>query len=238
MKSIGIVEDELIIAASLYSTLKKLNYEPYEPAYTYEEGLKLVQSKKPNIFLIDINLGGDKTGIDLARQIRLEYNCPIIFITAYADQKTLEQSFEMKPDAFIVKPVSREQLKASIEIAINNHEKIQQSSKLPESNIITVKDGYRHITITLTDIEYIESDRNYVTYFLKSGKKYMERSTLKHVEEKLGVKGFIKINRSYILNIRNITQVTSNQAIIGKKSFKINKPIKDEILERIENQTH
>jgi len=235
MKTIGIVEDEIIIAASLYSTLKKLNYAPFEPAYSYEAGLELMESKKPDLFLIDINLGGDKTGVDLAKKIKNHYNCPIIFITAYADPKTLEQSFEMNPNAFIVKPVSREQLLASIEIAFNSFEKTTQSKSPPtEPSLITIKDGYKYNTVNLSEIDYIESDRNYVTYYQNNGKKYMERSTLKLVEDKFGDRGFIKINRSYVLNIKNINQMTANQAIIGQKSFKISKNIKSEILKRIE----
>lgn len=231
MKKVGIVEDELIIAANLESALKKMGYEPLEPAGNYEEALKLLESGEPELYLIDINLNNKKSGLDFAEKVRERSDCPIIFVTAYADQKTLEGTIKSSPDAYLLKPVSKEQLLVTLKIAINKyHERITSKSEDgPKS--ITIKDGYRYSHIPLSSILYVESDRNYVTYYLKSGKKTMERATLKEVDERLYQFGYIKINRSYILNTEHISEVSSNEVLLKDKKFKINKSIREKILE-------
>lgn len=231
MKKVGIVEDELIIAANLESALKKMGYEPLEPASNYNEALELLESGEPELYLIDINLDNKKSGIDFAEQVRQRSDCPIIFVTAYADPKTLESTVKASPDAYLLKPVSKEQLFATLKIAINKyHERIASNSEdAPKS--ITIKDGYRYSHVSLSSIMYVESDRNYVTYYLSSGKKTMERATLKEIDERLYQFGFIKINRSYILNTKQISEVSSNEVLIQGKKFKVNKSIREKILE-------
>lgn len=230
MKKVGIVEDELVIAANLESALKKMGYEPLEPASNYKEALELLESGEPELYLIDINLDNKKSGIDFAEKVRKRSDCPIIFVTAYADPKTLESTVKASPDAYLLKPVSKEQLFATLKIAINKyHERIASNSEAAKS--ITIKDGYRYSHVSLSSILYVESDRNYVTYYLNSGKKTMERTTLKEVDERLYQFGFIKINRSYILNTKQISEVSSNEVLLQDKKFKVNKSIREKILE-------
>lgn len=231
MKKVGIVEDELIIAANLESALKKMGYEPLGPASNYKEAIELLDSGEPEMYLIDINLDHKKSGIDFAEKVREKSDCPIIFVTAYADPKTLESTVKASPDAYLLKPVSKEQLFATMKIAINKYRERVASRTKDTPKSITVKDGYRYTHVPLNTILYVESDRNYVTYYLDSGKKTMERATLKEVDERLYEFGFIKINRSYILNTKMISEVSSNEVLLQNKKFKVNKSIREKILE-------
>ena len=79
---IGVVEDELIIADSICSTLRQLGYDTTEPATSYTEALSMIENEKPDLMLLDINLAGSKDGIQLAAEIKARYDLPFIFLTA------------------------------------------------------------------------------------------------------------------------------------------------------------
>lgn len=228
-KKIGIIEDEVLIAASLESTLRKMGYQTLEPAHNYEEGMALAKNNEIDLYLIDINLGDGKSGIDIARFIRAERSRPLIFVTAYSSKSTINQTKLICPDAFLVKPASKDQLISSIEIAINNFETIENNKHRPQS--IIIKDGYEHIRVDINDILYLCSDHNYVTFYLKDGQKIMERNTIKALEKKLSPIGFVKINRSVILNTVNVDKIDSNTAKIGDVSFKLNRKARERLLE-------
>ena len=76
---IGVVEDEMIIAATIVSTLKKLNYEVVNTASNYNAAIDMIEKEELQLLLLDINLGGQKDGIDSATYVRSHYELPIIF---------------------------------------------------------------------------------------------------------------------------------------------------------------
>jgi DNA-binding response OmpR family regulator len=85
---IVVVEDEIIIADHLCETLENLGYEVFEPAISYTEGKELIDTERPDIAILDINLSGRKDGIDLAKYIRENHDIPFIFLTSFADKAT------------------------------------------------------------------------------------------------------------------------------------------------------
>src|ERR1700748_3650093 len=124
---IGIVEDEVIIAEGINSTLKQLGYAVAEPACNYTEALTMMAEEKPDLMLLDITLNGSKDGIDLAWKIKELYNIPFIFLTANADAATVKRAKETEPPAYLVKPFNKDELYASIEICLHNFS--QQQSR-------------------------------------------------------------------------------------------------------------
>ena len=87
-----VVEDEIIIADNLCDTLEELGYETIEPALNYTEALIQIKNEQPDIAILDIELGGSKTGIDLAQKIKDEYDFPFIFLTSNSDPLTLNKA--------------------------------------------------------------------------------------------------------------------------------------------------
>ncbi|MEP0366398.1 MAG: response regulator transcription factor [Cyclobacteriaceae bacterium] len=116
-----VVDDEVIIADNLCLILKKLGYEPVEPALSYSEAIEKIEESSFDLAMLDINLKTKKTGVDLAKTIREKLDIPIIFLTAYSDNITLGQAKLVNPDGYIVKPYEAASVFATIEIAINNH---------------------------------------------------------------------------------------------------------------------
>ena len=120
--SIYIVEDELLISASLKSQLRQFGYEISGSSIRGEACLKDIaelsrQGKEPEIVLMDIHLRGEMDGIETARLINDKFNCAIIFLTGQSSKEIYDRSFKIKPFGYLLKPIDMEQTKMTIEIA-------------------------------------------------------------------------------------------------------------------------
>lgn len=226
---IGVIEDEMVIADTICLTLRKLGYSFTPTSPNYFRALKMMQEEKPDLLLIDINLGGGKDGIDLAEYIREKYSIPLIFLTANSDTATIERAKKVNPNAYLVKPFTKNDLYAAIEIAVNNF--CHNSAQSLEA--IMVKEGYDYIKVFLYEIIYIQSDQNYAVLELKNGKKLMVRSTISEMLEQLPVEKFKKINRGTIINIQHMSVIKTDKVCLGEKEFSINKLIREELLKHL-----
>src|SRR3569623_1271027 len=117
---IGIVEDELVIARTILNTLNEFGYSHCGPAINYTEALEMLEQERPDLLLLDIQLSGKKDGIDVAEKLNELYQIPFIFLTANSDGETIDRAKKVKPHAYIVKPFTKEELYAAIEIAFSN----------------------------------------------------------------------------------------------------------------------
>ncbi|MEZ4993445.1 MAG: response regulator transcription factor [Saprospiraceae bacterium] len=119
--SILIVEDDIFISQHLREQLKKMDYEVAGVAYNAQGALDQLAKHRPDLVLLDINLGEGKDGIDVAEIIREEYQIPFIYLTSYANRSIIERAKPSRPAAYIVKPFTEKDLFANIEIALYNH---------------------------------------------------------------------------------------------------------------------
>jgi DNA-binding LytR/AlgR family response regulator len=234
---IGIVEDEMIIANVLEEMLTAVGYEVTEFACRYSEAITMIENEKPDLLLLDINLLGQKNGIDVAETVRSKYDIPFIFLTANLDNKTIEQAKQVKPSAYLVKPVTKEQLYSAIEIAFSNYNDENRilptvASAHPQAvhDFIFIKDGYVFRKIFFKDILYLESDANYVTIHLENGKKLMARFTMNDFLEQIDQKIFVRIHRSFVVNFTMIENVFPSEVSVKGTMVAIGKSYKDDLM--------
>src|SRR6478736_4967632 len=226
---IGIVEDELVIARTILNTLEELGYTHCGPAINYTEAMEMLDDNKPDLLLLDIQLSGKKDGIDVAEKVNELYQIPFIFLTANSDAETIDRAKKVKPHAYIVKPFTKEELFAAIEIAFSNFTGSRNTAKSETAdayhtkNYMFVRDGYAFRKIFFNELLYLESDANYVTLHLKSQKKVMVRSTLNDFITQLDQKTFIRIHRSYSVNIQLIDDVFPTEVSISGNKIPIGK---------------
>lgn len=124
--NILIVEDELLIAHNLTRILQKLSYTIVGMVSSGETAIQMAAEKKPDLVLMDIVIKGSMNGIEAAQIIQKQYNIPVIYVTAYADEKTVERAKETGAYGFIVKPFKKEQLHGAIQIAMGHHERVTE----------------------------------------------------------------------------------------------------------------
>ncbi len=117
-----IVEDELLIAKNLANKLKKLDYDVIKIVSSGKAATEFVDSKQPDLILMDIAIKGNIDGIETAAQIRNKHDIPIIFLTAYADDNTLERASKTGSYGYILKPFKEREVHATIKLALSKHQ--------------------------------------------------------------------------------------------------------------------
>ena len=140
-KKILVVEDEIIVAEDMKRSLKNMGYSVPSIASSGEEAIKKAKEHNPNLILMDIMLDGEMDGITAADKIRATSNIPIIFQTAYSDEKILERAKITEPFGYIIKPFKERELRINIEIALY---KYQMENRL--------KNSEHWLTATITSI--------------------------------------------------------------------------------------
>lgn len=236
---IGIVEDELVIARTILSTLTELGYSHCGPAINYTEAMEMLEQDKPDLLLLDIQLSGRKDGIDVAQKVNELYKVPFIFLTANSDAETIDRAKKVKPHAYIVKPFTKEELFAAIEIAFSNFtgnrpdKKPEEIASWHTKDFMFLKDGYIFRKVFFNEILYLESDANYVTIHLLSQRKVMVRSTLNDFIEQIDQKIFIRVHRSYSVNINKIEDIYPTELTINGVKIPIGKSHREDLFKSL-----
>jgi PAS domain S-box-containing protein len=117
-----IVEDEGLIARDIGSMLNNLGYDVAGPTASGAEALEVALSERPDVVLMDIRIRGEWDGIETAQKIRERLGIPIVFLTAYADEATLQRAKSIEPFGYIVKPFTASHLKVSLEISLQRYQ--------------------------------------------------------------------------------------------------------------------
>lgn len=116
-----VVEDEGIIAQDIKNCLENLGYTVPDVVFTGHDAIDKAGKFRPDLVLMDIVLKGDIDGIETASEIRNLYNIPIVYLTAYEDDKTLKRAKMTEPLGYILKPFEERYLRSSIEMALYKH---------------------------------------------------------------------------------------------------------------------
>ena len=239
-----IVEDEMVIAANISLQLSEMGYEVVGILPRGEEALIQIKENQPDIVIMDIQLKGELDGIETAHLMQIEYNIPIIYLTANADDANFNRAKETHPYGFISKPFKKLDLQRAIELTMervnyrNNSEKGNVPEKKPHdpfilSDRIFVRHQERMVKIDIQNIFYIEADRNYCRIFSKD-RGYLLVMPLKDVDEKLPSKHFLRIHRSYIINLTCVDEIAGTHVVISKKAIPMSKAMRTELLKRLQ----
>lgn len=232
MNKIYIVEDEPIIVLNIEKVLKKYHYNVLGNADNVEEAFQEISELKPSLILLDITLEGVGDGIDLAKKIDATLKIPYLFITSLSDPITLQRIKECNPIGFIVKPFTEENLMANVTLALFK-EKTLPPVEIPSQNDLFVKKDNKIVKISMPEISYVEAYDNYCFLYTKTGEKHLITKTLKLVEEKLPNQFFIRIHRSFIVNLNEIESIDNQNIIVNGVSLTIGKTFKDELMQKL-----
>lgn len=236
-----IVEDEMIIGANISLQLSKLGYEVTGIVSRGEEAISHVRHSRPDIVLMDIQLKGALDGIETVNQMHRENKIPIIYLTANADEENFERAKSTNPYAFISKPFKKLDLQHAIDLTMDrlnrNGAVIEEDetciSPFVQSDSIYVRRNEKMIKILINDIYYFEADRNYCKIYAKD-KECLLVMTLKEINDKLPVEHFLRIHRSFIINLSHVDEVAGTHVVIGKKAVPLSKTLRKELMDRLQ----
>ena len=114
MSSVMVVEDERIVARDISDTLTAMGYEVTGTAATAAECVRSATTLRPDLVLMDIHLRGELDGIEAALQLRERFDIPVVYLTAYADDATIDRAKATRPLGYLTKPFRKTELRSTI----------------------------------------------------------------------------------------------------------------------------
>ena len=213
-----IVEDEVIIAESLYQLLLLLDYMPLEPVTKPEEAIQHISRGEVDVLILDVRLQNGRTGIEVAEYVRQNnLSIPFIFLTAHSDPDTVGKIKRLKPAAYLVKPFTRDSLFVAIEMIDNSptppHPMAGETNN--DNGELFIKTGTRHERINLNDILYLQAQGKYTELHFAGTKRLLRQSLSGFIDEYPQVQ-WLRIHKSYAVNPTMVTAITADEVTVSK----------------------
>lgn len=238
-----IVEDEPNYADTLEMFVDELGYNVTDVVEEGQKALKSFRSTPPDIVLLDINIEGELTGIDLARIFQADRPTPIIFITSFDDKETFEKAKETAPHAYLIKPFKPDELARSIELALLRTHTISQAEDVFDNNdnavlaksSFFVKERNKLVKVEAADILWVSVEDKY-SILHTANRRFVLRQSLKEVAEKLNPAEFVQVHRSNLVNLTAIEDIDLQLFIISVNGEEVplGKSYKDNLVERLQ----
>lgn len=183
-----VVEDEAVIAQLLEFHVIQAGHNVLDIAHNSERALDLVHNLQPDLVLLDINILGERDGIQVGKIIKDKYKIPIIFITALSDMDTLKRAAEVQPVSYLVKPYKKDDLLAAMAIGMFNYQNRQQE----RSVTIELINGAALSPLSEKEYEVLLDISQGLTNDQIATKQFLSLNTIKwhsgNIYSKLGVK--------------------------------------------------
>lgn len=215
-KVILVVEDDFLNRRLTKKILQENDYQVLE-AKNADEALAILDKELVDLAILDINLGdGEMDGISLGNLIQNKQKVPFIYLTAYENAKVISEAVATSPYSYLTKPFKNSDLIASIELAI-----IKSSKEDKPKPTILVKDCEYKVELPLDEINYIESEGNYLLFYTEK-KVYKCRSTIEQILRVLP-SSFVQIHRAFIVNKNRVEKFNTKGVVVQNIELPISK---------------
>lgn len=214
-----IVEDEVELAANYKEILINLDYEVVAIAKNATDCLEVLRNEEVDLILMDVMIEGDIDGIELTYQIKSEWDIPVVFTTAYSDQGILERISKVIYDGYLLKPFSVDRLQSTIFLALNDHKPDED-----KGGFFKVRDKGFVVPIPHSEIIYFQADGLYTKIFTRL-RSYAVRDILKNIEAKLENGPFLRVHKSYVVNLQNVTSFNYKSVFVHDKIIPIRRGV-------------
>lgn len=217
MEKIRVLVSENInnLEVDLGNRLQEMGFEIVDLVSGNESLLKVLENRRADVVLMD----SAKDGIKTAAEIANKYQTPVVFLSSDENMQNIKDIENSEAISFIAKPASDIAIYANIKLAFQLFEARQTtvtSQDLPQDKYIFVRADYKLNKIRMVDIYYAEAKKDYVTIHT-SDNVFTTHSTMKEVLKVLPRDRFIRIHRSYIVNIDKIFSIKYPDLIIENK---------------------
>lgn len=225
-----IVEDNAITSEDLSEMLTDYGMEIIGVAKSADSAKELISNSNPDVLLVDIKLKGNDDGIALVHS--LEYTLPVVYLSSNTDSDTLKLAFASNPSSFLSKPFNEQDLCIAIELAFNKYLSGKYKTKQKVNNFpgdfIFIKTGKEFEKVQLDKILYLEADGSYTKVHIP-GRFYLSAKNLSYFSEHLNSEQFIRIHRSYSVNIHSISKIDGKQIFVEGQAIPIGRAYKDNL---------
>ena len=183
MKKILIVEDEAVIAIRLQERLTAMGYHIIGMSYSSEEAMEHARRLRPDVILMDIMIPGKMDGIAVANSVKTELDIPVIFLTAFSEDKIIDRAKQAEPYGYIVKPFQDRELKACVEVALFKKEMEKALKEAHHELERRVKIRTRDLEIKTKSLEEMNTAMKVLLKKREEDKTEIENNVLTNVKE-------------------------------------------------------
>jgi two-component system, LytTR family, response regulator LytT len=210
-----IIEDEIDLAENISEYLIQHGYDVVGIIPSAEHVAEFLNNQTADLFLIDIMLKGNVKGIDIARFIRQKLpKCGIIFTTAMSGKSVLDKISDTIYDAYLLKPFSLKSLESSLYLISKKLEKPEEAENQGKKrNLLPIRDKGKIMLLDENEIHYIKAEGLYLRLFTET-KNYLIRDLLKTFLPKLSQEKFLRIHKSYVVNLSKVRDLNSKECNI------------------------
>ncbi len=220
--SVLLVDDEALWLESLSEDLEGFGFAIAGTASTFDEALAVMSTVPFDIALVDINIQGQESGIELGKRLYTRYKKPYLFVTGNADRQVVERAIAAQPSGYLVKPSHPASLYASIHAAVQNfqagHSPATTDLDTTNTSFFFVRVGNKLQRISWKDVVYLRAERNYTEFFCAVHQSsYCIRSTLLRTLTcmvPIPMRGqFVQVNRSEAVNTAFATNLRKSELV-------------------------
>lgn len=231
------IDDEPLAVKKIAGYIQKIPFlELVAECRNAYEAMNVMSENDIDLLFIDINMP-DISGMDFVKSLREKPF--IVFTTAYSEYAV--EGFEVEAVDYLLKPISFSNLlkaankvKTQIELKTN----VQKENKQETINHMFVKSAYKLVRIEFTNINYIESQHEYVKIHLLNNESVSTKMSLKSMEELLPGNQFVRVHRSFIVNLKKVSVIERNRIVYEEKIYiPVSKQYKEDFQKRIDGKS-
>jgi DNA-binding LytR/AlgR family response regulator len=230
-----IIEDEFPVAEDIRLTLEQQGYEVLSVFDRAETALPFIVQNDPDILLADIKLIGKMDGISMVEELQQEIKLPVIYITANSDAATYDRAKKTNPHAFLVKPFTTVNLLSAIDLAVHNFSHglhAQDMARNPATGnqrpdeqflvnqCIFIRTNGKFKKILSENVLYVEASGSYI-HLQTVSERFTLSQNLSHFQKRTPLPCFVRIHRSYVVNINKIDSFEDSHVFIQKSKLPI-----------------
>lgn len=200
-----IVEDDPFVAADLKDKLEQLQYRVTGIAESYDAAVEAIKKDRPDLVLVDIELIGERSGIDLSEELN-KLRIPFIYLSSIQDLNTYFKAKDTRPLKNLAKPIDLVNLRNALL-------DIDTKAAAPDEDLIhflTDKDGIRR-RVEPDEIVYLDAARSYCDVYLDDESRLTLSTAMGNIAKKLNHADMIQISRSNIINRKHIKLIRGNE---------------------------
>ncbi|MGQ1891503.1 LytR/AlgR family response regulator transcription factor [Thermophagus sp. OGC60D27] len=211
------IDDEPLALKQINGYIEKIPYLKLLSSFSSAiKALDFLQNNEVDLMFVDINMP-DLSGMDFVKS--LSHPPKVIFTTAYREYAA--EGFQVDAADYLVKPISFPAFAKAVDKTKQRYFQIDEPQESIRNNgqFLFIKSEYKIVRINLEDIKYIEGMRDYVRIHLDNEKPIMALLGMKNIQQHLPSKSFMRVHRSYIVNLNKIHTIERNRIVFDQKVY-------------------
>jgi DNA-binding LytR/AlgR family response regulator len=240
-----ILEDEFAIAEDIAAILTDAGYDVIGRFETAEDALEFTMSHEPDIVLVDIRLTGAHDGIHFVQELQKKSQVPTLYITANSDRATYERARATRPHAFLVKPFTKSNLLAAVDLALFHFSNFTSPQSIDrnipreldvapfiKNEFLFVRTNGKFKKINICELLFIEASGSYV-HLQTLGERFTLSYNLSHFQRKNPLPDLTRIHRSYVVNLLHVDSFDESSVSVKNHRLPLGDNYKSDFMERV-----